>query len=160
MVFNALSAVAFKSYQMAMDKTTVDSTEAETRSEQLKVIIRNYFERNELDQSIKIEDVTEVDVQKKMSISRFFLFFSILTFTQCHENVPDQQIISNIHFMMSKYPENNFTGRTLARIFHGVPSPVYPAQIWSRCKHWRALMHIDFNRIISLANAEILKWRT
>lgn len=75
MVFNALSAVAFKSYQMAMDKTTVDSTEAETRSEQLKVIIRNYFERNELDQSIKIEDVTEVDVQKRMSISIFYLIF-------------------------------------------------------------------------------------
>lgn len=79
---------------------------------------------------------------------------------QCHENVPDQQIINDCQTMMSRYPENQFTGRTLARIFHGVASPVYPAQIWSRCKFWRALTHIDFNRIVSLANAEIVKWRT
>lgn len=74
--------------------------------------------------------------------------------------MPDAQIINDVRTMLSRYPENNFTGRTLARIFHGVASPVYPAQIWSRCKYWRQLTKIDFNRIVRLANLEIVKMRT
>lgn len=62
--------------------------------------------------------------------------------------------------MMARYPENNFTGRTLARIFHGVSSPVYPALVWSRCKFWKVHTNTDFNRIVTLANAEIVKMRT
>lgn len=62
--------------------------------------------------------------------------------------------------MIVRYPENNFTGRSLARIFHGVSSPVYPAAIWGRCKYWRAHIKNDFNGIVSLANAEIIRMRT
>lgn len=59
--------------------------------------------------------------------------------------------------MISRYPENKFTGRALARIFHGVSSPVYPAVIWAKCKYWRSHIKTDFKRIATLANAEILK---
>lgn len=69
-------------------------------------------------------------------------------------------IVSDIRTMIGRYPENNFTGRSLARIFHGVQSPVFPAVIWSRCKHWRAHLKIDFNYIVHLANIEILRLRT
>lgn len=67
-VFNGLSAVAFHSYKVAMDQTLKDSAAAAdtpaTHSEQLKILIRNYFERNELDESVKVEDVTEVNVDR------------------------------------------------------------------------------------------------
>lgn len=72
----------------------------------------------------------------------------------------DSQIILDIRTMISQYPDNNFTGRSLARIFHGIQSPVYSAIIWSRCKYWRAHLKIDFNRIVQLANTEIVKMRT
>lgn len=62
--------------------------------------------------------------------------------------------------MITQYPENSFTGRALARIFHGVQSPVYPAVIWSRCKYWRAHIKTEFNHIVKLANMEIIRIRT
>lgn len=71
----------------------------------------------------------------------------------------DGEIISDIRTMITRYPENNFTGRTLARIFHGVQSPNFPAVIWGRCKFWRAHTKIDFNHIVALANGEIVKMR-
>lgn len=58
------------------------------------------------------------------------------------------------------YPDNTFSGRTIARIFHGISSPNYPAVMWGRCKFWRAHSKTDFNRIVRLANAEIVKRRT
>jgi len=58
------------------------------------------------------------------------------------------------------YPDNTFTGRNIARIFHGIMSPNYPAVIWGRCKFWRAHVKVDFNRILQLANMAIIKRRT
>lgn len=84
----------------------------------------------------------------------------ILDTANSQDSVPPEQIISDIRTMINRYPENNFTGRSLARIFHGVSSPVYPALIWSRCKYWRAHTKFDFNKIVLLANLEIVKSRT
>lgn len=58
------------------------------------------------------------------------------------------------------YPENSFSGRNIAKIFHGIASPNYPAQMWYRCKFWRVHSKIDFNRIVRLANNVIVKRRT
>lgn len=71
----------------------------------------------------------------------------------------DDQIENDVRTMMARYPDNQFTGRTLARIFHGVASPVYPAQIWFRCNFWRTHTRVDFNRIVTLANAVIVRCR-
>lgn len=106
------------------------------RSERLKMIVRKYFQSNET-----------VD-------------FSESTLEPQTDHTTDEIIISDVYTMISRYPENNFTGRSLARIFHGVQSPVFPAVIWSRCKHWRAHLKTDFNHIVKLANAVILKLRT
>lgn len=73
--------------------------------------------------------------------------------------VADPYIMNDIQTMIARYPENNFTGRSIARIFHGVQSPVFPAVIWSRCNFWRAHLKTDFNHIVKLANAVILKIR-
>lgn len=62
--------------------------------------------------------------------------------------------------MIHRYPENNFSGRAIARVFHGVQSPNYPAVIWGRSNFWRAHTSVDFNRIVRLANAEIVRMRT
>lgn len=62
--------------------------------------------------------------------------------------------------MINMYPDNNFSGRNLARIFHGISSPNYPAVMWGRCKFWRAHCKNDFNCIVRLANEVIVKMRT
>ncbi|XP_062542516.1 ATP-dependent DNA helicase Q4 [Armigeres subalbatus] len=103
-------------------------------SHKLKTVIRDYFQTDISNE--KIELVPELD------------------------DTPDSQLLSDIHTLISRYPENNFSGRAVARIFHGVQSPNYPAVIWFRCQFWRAHTTVDFNRIVRLANAEIVRMRT
>ena len=79
--------------------------------------------------------------------------------TEKNDDTSDEQIISDIRQMIHMYPENNFSGRTLARIFHGISSPVYPAVIWGRCKYWRAYLMVSFHRLVRIGNREIVKYR-
>ena len=71
----------------------------------------------------------------------------------------DGELISDIRQMIAMYVDNNFSGRSLARLFHGISSPCYPAVIWGRCKYWRAHMTVNFSRIVSLGNSELVKMR-
>ncbi|TMW52820.1 hypothetical protein DOY81_002087 [Sarcophaga bullata] len=103
------------------------------RSDQLKGIIRDYF-RNDYPKDLKLE----ID----------------------HSNTSDSDLESDIIGLINMYPENSFSGRNIAKIFHGIASPNYPAQIWYRCKFWRVHSKIDFNRIVHLANNVIVKRRT
>lgn len=131
-VFRGLSSVAVKS---SLACAAVEPNDE--RSEQLKKIVRKYFQSNErVDYTENVMELPPPDPAM------------------------DDIIISDIYNMISRYPENKFTGRSLARIFHGVQSPVFPAVIWSRCKHWRAHLKTDFNYIVKLANTVILKLRT
>lgn len=129
-VFAGLSAVAVKSSIIAANVEPNFE-----KSEQLKKLIRHYFQTND-----------------KLEMPK-------ITSDPAPDSATDSLIISDIRTMIARYPENNFTGRSLARIFHGVQSPVFPAVIWGRCKYWRAHIKIDFNHIVNLANAEILKLR-
>lgn len=101
-------------------------------SDELKSTIRKYFQTN-----------LPMDVE----------------ITEKHDDTSDEQIISDIRQMIHMYPENNFSGRTLARIFHGISSPVYPAVIWGRCKYWRAYLMVSFHRLVRIGNREIVKYR-
>lgn len=117
--------------------------------------------------SAKADPANEKSLELKKSIRKYFQSDDQLSndctedksSRKCEDSSNDDQIISDIRTMIARYPENIFTGRALARIFHGVQSPVYPALIWSRCKHWRAHLGSDFNHIVRLANAEILNIR-
>ncbi|KAH8361559.1 hypothetical protein KR084_008335 [Drosophila pseudotakahashii] len=103
------------------------------RGEQLKAIVRNYF-ANDYPQDLELEIEPS--------------------------NVPDEHITDDVHALINMYPDNTFSGRNIARIFHGIMSPNYPAVIWGRCKFWRAHVKVDFNRILQLANMAIIKRRT
>ncbi|KRG07670.1 ATP-dependent DNA helicase Q4 [Drosophila mojavensis] len=103
------------------------------RCAQLKGIVRNYF-RNDYPQDLELEIEPS--------------------------DVPDDHIIADVHALINMYPDNTFSGRNIARLFHGISSPNYPAVMWGRCKYWRAHTKVDFNRILKLANMEIVKRRT
>uniref|UniRef100_A0AAG5DBZ4 ATP-dependent DNA helicase Q4 n=1 Tax=Anopheles atroparvus TaxID=41427 RepID=A0AAG5DBZ4_ANOAO len=103
-------------------------------SEKLKKIVREYFVTDISKEAVEI--VPEPD------------------------DTPDDRLIADIRTMICRYPENNFSGRTIARIFHGVQSPNYPALVWSRSNFWRGYTKTDFNRIVRLANAEIVRMKT
>ncbi|XP_055608011.1 ATP-dependent DNA helicase Q4 isoform X2 [Uranotaenia lowii] len=103
-------------------------------SDKLKKVVRDYFQTNVNNDNVEL--VPEND------------------------DTPDSQLVSDVRTMVHRYPENNFSGRAIARIFHGVQSPNYPAVIWGRCSYWRSHTGVDFNRIVRLANAEIIRMRT
>uniref|UniRef100_A0A182X6X8 DNA 3'-5' helicase n=1 Tax=Anopheles quadriannulatus TaxID=34691 RepID=A0A182X6X8_ANOQN len=103
-------------------------------SDKLKTIVREYFTTDISKEQIEI--VPEPD------------------------DTTDEQLINDIRTAICRYPENNFTGRAIARLFHGVQSPNYTALVWSRSNFWRAYTKTDFNRIVRLANAEIVRMRT
>lgn len=110
------------------------------RTNCLKQTIRSYFQN----ESFENEEYAQIVEQERS------------------EATPGQmdEISSDIYTLISRYPENNFTGRAIARIFHGIASPNYPPVIWGRCKFWRAHQSADFKSIIQCANSIIIKLRT
>ncbi|XP_023294445.2 ATP-dependent DNA helicase Q4 [Lucilia cuprina] len=110
-----------------------NETFSHDRSDQLKGIIRDYF-RNDYPKNLKLE----IDPS----------------------NISDGELESDVIALINMYPENNFSGRNIARIFHGISSPNYPAVMWYRCKFWRVHSKTDFNRIVQLANNVIVRRRT
>lgn len=127
--FEAFLSVSTPSYNIPDEEVIV-------KSNQLKAIILNYFES---DHVLPVEGVDEYKLKVGL----------------CNPS----QICQDVKSMMAMYQENNFTGRALARIFHGIPSPNYPAVIWGRCKYWRAHIRSDFNQILQIATREIIRLR-
>ncbi|CAG9763138.1 unnamed protein product [Ceutorhynchus assimilis] len=75
------------------------------------------------------------------------------------KNINEDQLCNDIRAMINMFRDNQFTGRALARIFHGIQSPNYPAVIWGRCKYWRSHLNEDFHEICRIATREIIKMR-
>lgn len=76
-----------------------------------------------------------------------------------YPKVNEEQLVADIHAIISMYTDNNFTGRAIARIFQGIQSPNYPAVIWGRCKFWRRHLDKDFHVIAKIAAREIIRLR-
>lgn len=110
--------------------SVIDSNESLKMSDKLKVFIRQYFEKE-----------SEEDYDENF----------------CENVTSFDRITNDIHGLIQLYPDNIFTGRSIARIFHGISSPNYPAVIWSRCKYWRLHLKSDFNKILEIANNEIIR---
>ena len=72
----------------------------------------------------------------------------------------EQKIRSDIRSMLGTYSDQNWTGRALARVLHGIASPNYPAKVWGRVfRFWRLHLSVDFNLLVSLATKEIISCR-
>ncbi|XP_076264660.1 recQ4 helicase isoform X2 [Rhynchophorus ferrugineus] len=75
------------------------------------------------------------------------------------KEINEEQLVKDVISLISMYRDNQFTGRAVARIFQGIPSPNYPSVLWGRCKFWRSHMHEDFNEICKIATREIIRFR-
>jgi hypothetical protein len=71
------------------------------------------------------------------------------------------QLLSvDVRAFMSKCGEQVKTPRQIARIFHGIPSPQFPAQIWYSNGLWGKRRQYDFNDIINIARQVIVSNHT
>lgn len=71
----------------------------------------------------------------------------------------EEQITADVRVLVNSYRDVTFTGRAVARIFHGIASPNFLAQQWGRCRFWRAHLHEDFKLLARLATRELIKMR-
>lgn len=71
----------------------------------------------------------------------------------------EDQVCRDVRQLLSAWPEQQFSGRTVARIFHGIGSPCYSAQVYGRDRRfWRKYLHLSFHALMQLATRELLAW--
>ncbi|XP_032112407.1 ATP-dependent DNA helicase Q4 isoform X4 [Sapajus apella] len=70
----------------------------------------------------------------------------------------EDQVRRDIRQLLSLRPEEKFSGRAVARIFHGIGSPCYPAQVFGQDRRfWRKYLHLSFHALVRLATEELLQ---
>ena len=78
------------------------------------------------------------------------------------EITPEQEQVvrSDVHSLVVTHGDLQFTGRTVARIFHGIASPLFPAEVWGRQhRFWRKHLSVDFNTLCQIATVKLLELR-
>ncbi|XP_036411164.1 ATP-dependent DNA helicase Q4 [Megalops cyprinoides] len=138
--FRAFCSVAYRNCSFCTDEMD------EERSLKLKELLRDYFDKKkELDLSKNsLEDKENEEDDEGLSM--------------CKMRDWEDQIRADIRSFLANRSDEKFTGRAIARIFHGIGSPCYPAQTFGRDRrYWRKYLQFDFNEIIRLATQEIIR---
>ncbi|XP_038615914.1 ATP-dependent DNA helicase Q4 [Tachyglossus aculeatus] len=136
--FRAFQSVAFPNCGPCAER--VD----EERSDRLKALLTRYFEDEE--EEATLDQAPTEDDDPHLGQARLQDW--------------EDQIRSDVRQFLSIRPEEKFSGRAVARIFHGIGSPRYPAQVYGRDRRfWRKYLHVDFHQLIRLATEEILRWK-
>ncbi|CAM4495464.1 unnamed protein product [Caretta caretta] len=135
----------FRAFQsVACQASTLYSERVDKeRSSQLKALLMDYFEKKPvLDETeLMRREEEEAEDLSNMKLREW-----------------EGQIRSDIRNFLSIRQDEKFSGRAIARIFHGIGSPCYPAQVYGRDRRfWRKYIHFDFNKIMRLATEEIIR---
>ncbi|XP_050001239.1 ATP-dependent DNA helicase Q4 [Alexandromys fortis] len=127
-IAKAFRSVAFPSCGPCLEQSDED------RSSQLKTLLSHYFEEEE---TVKDEQGPEPGQNQLQDWEDY--------------------IRRDIRQLLSVRPEERFSGRAVARIFHGIASPCYPAQVYGQDRRfWRKYLHLDFHVLMRLATEELL----
>ncbi|KAI5058341.1 hypothetical protein GOP47_0026511 [Adiantum capillus-veneris] len=62
---------------------------------------------------------------------------------------------ADIKVFLQKNPTSRFTSRAIARIFHGIPSPAFPSNLWSQNHFWGRYTDTDFYAIKETEPVEV-----
>lgn len=69
-------------------------------------------------------------------------------------------IRQDVRGLLSTHSDQTWTARAIARVFHGIQSPNFPANVWGRVRRiWRAQISVSFKHVLNIAQQEIIKWR-
>ena len=113
-----------------------------------------------------------VDVKAREDISRYFLSDEVGQISILKEmctsdtslSTPARKwnaMASDIRNLLVSHPNQDFSGRAVARIFQGIDSPCYPAYTYGRDRRfWRQYLDVDFNEIRKFAVHEIIRFRS
>ncbi|XP_074753644.1 ATP-dependent DNA helicase Q4 [Athene noctua] len=133
--FQAFQSVAFQT----CDPHPAD--EEEERSSCLKALLSDYFEKEPTGEQAEEEE--EEDDLSDAKLQDW-----------------ESRIRADIRHFLAIRQDEKFSGRAVARIFHGIGSPCFPAQVYGRDRRfWRKYLPFDFHRLARLATEEILAAR-
>ncbi|NXF81551.1 RECQ4 helicase, partial [Sclerurus mexicanus] len=138
-------ARAFRSVAFQGCEAEPPERELESRSARLKDIIREHFQRDGPGAQREQEEEEERMEREEEELGR--------------ERLRDWEscVRSDIRHLLAAHPEEKFSGRAIARIFHGIGSPRFPAEIYGRDRRfWRKHLQLDFHGLSRLATQEIL----
>ncbi|XP_063041795.1 ATP-dependent DNA helicase Q4 [Engraulis encrasicolus] len=136
--FKAFRSVAYRSCSYCLEELD------EERSLRLKELLSEYFDkRRDLDLSKEYQQDQDEDEDSLIKLKM---------------KDWEGQIRADVRGFLASRSDEKFSGRAVARIFHGIGSPCYPAQIFGRDRRfWRKYIQFDFNEIIRLATQEIIR---
>ncbi|XP_065484264.1 ATP-dependent DNA helicase Q4 [Caloenas nicobarica] len=133
--FHAFRSVAFQSCSPHSEE------EEEERSSRLKALLSRYFETEPVARAEEEEEEEEA-------------------LDDAHRQDWENQIRADIRRFLTIRHDETFSGRAVARIFHGIGSPCFPAEVYGRDRRfWRKHLAFDFHRLTRLATEEILASR-
>nr|XP_055169852.1 ATP-dependent DNA helicase Q4 isoform X1 [Nyctereutes procyonoides] len=132
-IFQAFLSVAFPSCGPCLEQPD------EERSTRLKALLSGYFEEEEEGPGGSEDEQALEPGQEKIQDW-------------------EDQVRQDIRHLLSSWPDQQFSGRAVARIFHGIGSPRYPAQVYGRDRRfWRRFLHLSFHALMRIATEEILR---
>ncbi|XP_047278396.1 ATP-dependent DNA helicase Q4 isoform X2 [Homo sapiens] len=132
--FQAFHSVAFPSCGPCLEQ------QDEERSTRLKDLLGRYFEEEEGQEPGGMEDAQGPEPG------------------QARLQDWEDQVRCDIRQFLSLRPEEKFSSRAVARIFHGIGSPCYPAQVYGQDRRfWRKYLHLSFHALVGLATEELLQ---
>ena len=68
---------------------------------------------------------------------------------------------NDIRSLLSIHEDQQFTGRSVARILQGISSPCFPAEVWGRMyMYWRKHLNVEFNILCKMATQELIKFNS
>ncbi|KAF2368307.1 DNA helicase ATP-dependent RecQ type [Trinorchestia longiramus] len=109
----------------------------ENRCANLRAAIARYFEPN----STELEKVV---LEKDPELS----------------SALETNVRQDVRSLLSTHTDQTWTARAVARVFHGIQSPNFPANVWGRVRRiWRAQINVPFKQVLTIAQQEIIKWR-
>ncbi len=120
---------------------------------------------------VKFETPDNSGATLKEIISRYFSREGLTTAELAERGIPlttdsdltaeeEEEVGRDVATLVARYSDQHFTGRAIARLFHGIPSPLYPAMAWGAQRWvWRKYLHLNFNKLSRIATKTLLELR-
>ena len=116
----------------------------------LKSVIKAYFESK--------KDATQSELEALSSARKNSEF--IQSVVPAEEPVNWDAVSRDIRSFITSHGDLELSGRAIARVFHGIDSPCFPASVWGReRRYWRRHLDVDFNLLRKCATKELVKFR-
>jgi ATP-dependent DNA helicase Q4 len=126
----------------------VDSDAITVKSEKLKMFIKDYFDSNESRIESAFSDINNPNDENRTSSDPSMRIDDAL----------EAQLRADVRQFVNTHTDHTWTGRAVARIFHGIQSPNFPAKQWGRVRqYWRSHLDIEFPVVSKIATKEVIR---